>query len=73
MEEIAERIGSDNVTEIWIDQPIKARIGEVVKKLFPNAVIQAVGCHDPLPTIRWPENEKGKVDDPCWSVTHWNV
>lgn len=69
MEEIAERIGSEHVTEIWIDQPIKARIGDVVRRLFPNAVIQAVGCHDPLPTIRWPGNEQGKVDDPCWSVT----
>lgn len=68
-EELFERLGSKHVTEIWIDQPIKAQIGNVVRKLFPNAVIQAIGCQDPLPTIRWPGNEEGKVKDPCWSVT----
>lgn len=67
--EIVERLGSDHITEIWIDQPINAHLGDILKELLPNAVVAAVGCHDPLPTVRWPGNEKGVVSDPCWSVT----
>lgn len=69
VEEIVERLGSDLITEIWVDQPIKAQLGEILGRLTPNAVVQAIGCKDPLPTIRWPGNEKGMVSDPCWSVT----
>ena len=67
--EIVDRLGSDLITEIWVDQPIKAQLGETLKRLTPNAVVQAIGCKDPLPTIRWPGTEKGMVSDPCWSVT----
>lgn len=69
LEEITERLGSDHITEIWIDQPIKAQVGDVLKRLMPKAVVAAVGCHDPLPTVRWPGNENGQVKDPCWSTT----
>ncbi|MEG1663755.1 MAG: alpha-L-fucosidase [Mucinivorans sp.] len=69
IQEIVDRLGSDLITEVWIDQPIKASLGETVKRLMPNAVVAAVGCHDPYPTVRWPGNEKGMVSDPCWSVT----
>jgi len=66
--EIMDRLGPDLVTEIWIDQPITASIGKEIADRAPNAVIQAVGCHDPYPTIRWPGNENGIVADPCWST-----
>lgn len=66
--EIVDRLGSDLVTEIWIDQPIKACLGKEIAKRTPNAVIAAVGCHDPYPTIRWPGTETGTVKDPCWST-----
>lgn len=69
IQEIVDRLGSDLITEIWVDQPIKATLGETLSRLTPNAVVQAIGCHDPYPTIRWPGNEKGMVNDPCWSVT----
>ncbi|MEG0889405.1 MAG: family 20 glycosylhydrolase [Bacteroides sp.] len=71
LEEITERLGSDLIREVWIDQPRKASIGKVLEELTPFAVFAAVGCHDPYPTIRWPGNEKGMVSDPCWSVTTW--
>lgn len=66
--EIVDRLGSDLVSEIWIDQPIKASLGKEIARKTPNAVVAAVGCHDPYPTIRWPGNEKGIVNDPCWST-----
>jgi alpha-L-fucosidase len=66
--EIVDRLGSDLVTEIWIDQPIKASLGKEIANRAPNAVIAAVGCHDPYPTIRWPGTETGTVNDPCWST-----
>jgi alpha-L-fucosidase len=66
--EIVDRLGSDLVSEIWIDQPIKASIGKEIAQRTPNAVVFAVGCHDPLPTIRWPGTETGTVKDPCWST-----
>jgi alpha-L-fucosidase len=66
--EIADRLGSDLVSEIWIDQPIKASIGKEIAQRTPNAVVFAVGCHDPYPTIRWPGTETGTVKDPCWST-----
>ena len=65
--EIVDRLGSDLVTEIWIDQPIKASLGKEIAERTPNAVVAAVGCHDPYPTIRWPGTETGIVKDPCWS------
>ena len=67
-DEIMDRLGSDLVTEIWIDQPIKAAIGKKIAERAPRAVIAAVGSRDPLPTIRWPGNEKGVVAYPCWST-----
>ncbi len=66
--EIMDRLGPDLVTEIWIDQPITATIGKDIAARAPKAVVQAVGCHDPHPTIRWPGNENGVVADPCWST-----
>jgi alpha-L-fucosidase len=66
--EIMDRLGPDLVREIWIDQPIRATIGKEISARAPNAVVQAVGCHDPHPTIRWPGNENGVVSDPCWST-----
>ncbi len=66
--EIMDRLGSDLVREIWIDQPIRAAIGKDIAARAPNAVVQAVGCTDPYPTIRWPGNEHGVVSDPCWST-----
>lgn len=66
--EIMDRLGSDLVTEIWIDQPIKASIGKEIAERAPHAVIAAVGCIDPYPTIRWPGTETGTVSDPCWST-----
>lgn len=70
--EIVDRLGSDLVTEIWIDQPIKASLGKEIANRTPNAVIAAVGCHDPYPTIRWPGTETGTVNDPCWSTIQKN-
>ena len=67
--EISERLGADRITEVWVDQPIKADFEQVAKECLPNAVLFAVGCRHPLPTIRWVGNEQGKVADPCWSVT----
>lgn len=67
-DEIMDRLGSDLVTEIWIDQPIKAAIGKRIAERAPRAVIAAVGSRDPLPTIRWPGNERGTVAYPCWST-----
>ena len=67
-DEIMDRLGSDLVTEIWIDQPIKAAIGQRIAERAPRAVIAAVGSRDPLPTVRWPGNEKGRVAYPCWST-----
>lgn len=67
--EIMDRLGSDLVTEIWIDQPIKASIGKEIAERAPHAVIAAVGCIDPYPSIRWPGTETGTVSDPCWSIT----
>jgi len=67
-DEIMDRLGSDLVTEIWIDQPIKAAIGKRIAERAPRAVIAAVGSRDPLPTIRWPGNERGVVTYPCWST-----
>ena len=67
-DEIMDRLGSDLVTEIWIDQPIKAAIGRRIAERAPRAVIAAVGSRDPLPTIRWPGNERGVVAYPCWST-----
>lgn len=67
-DEIMDRLGSDLVTEIWIDQPIKAAIGKRIAERAPRAVIAAVGSRDPLPTIRWPGNERGVVAYPCWST-----
>ncbi|MEG2068053.1 MAG: alpha-L-fucosidase, partial [Tannerellaceae bacterium] len=67
--EIMDRLGSDLVTEIWIDQPIKASIGKEIAERAPHAVVAAVGCHDPYPSIRWPGTETGTVSDPCWSTT----
>ncbi|MEG1038113.1 MAG: alpha-L-fucosidase, partial [Mucinivorans sp.] len=69
IEEIVDRLGSDLIREVWIDQPIKAKLGQTVSRLMPNAVVAAVGCHDPYPTIRWPGNEKGMVNDHTWSTT----
>lgn len=71
--EIVDRLGSDLVTEIWIDQPIKASIGKEIAQRTPNAVVFAVGCHNPYPTIRWPGTETGTVKDPCWSVTDSSI
>lgn len=68
LDEIMDRLGSDLVTEIWIDQPIKAAIGKRIAERAPRAVIAAVGSRDPLPTIRWPGNERGVVAYPCWST-----
>ena len=67
-DEIMDRLGPDLVTEIWVDQPITASIGKAIATRAPQAVVQAVGCHDPYPTIRWPGNEQGIVSDPCWST-----
>ena len=66
--EIMDRLGSDLVTEIWIDQPIRASLGKEIADRAPKAVVAAVGCVDPYPTIRWPGNEQGHVSDPCWSI-----
>lgn len=66
--EIMDRLGSDLVTEIWIDQPIRASLGKEIADRAPKAVVAAVGCVDPYPTIRWPGNEQGQVSDPCWST-----
>lgn len=66
--EIMDRLGSDLVTEIWIDQPIRASLGKEIANRAPNAVVAAVGCVDPYPTIRWPGTEHGQVSDPCWST-----
>lgn len=66
--EIMDRLGPDLVREIWIDQPIRASIGKDIAARAPYAVVQAVGCQDPYPTIRWPGNESGTVRDPCWST-----
>lgn len=66
--EIMDRLGSDLVTEIWIDQPIRASLGKEIANRAPKAVVAAVGCVDPYPTIRWPGNEHGQVSDPCWST-----
>jgi alpha-L-fucosidase len=66
--EIIDRLGSDLVTEIWIDQPIRASLGMEIADRAPKAVVAAVGCVDPYPTIRWPGNEQGHVSDPCWSI-----
>lgn len=66
--EIMDRLGPDLVREIWIDQPIRAAIGKDIAARAPNAVVQAVGCRDPYPTIRWPGNEHGVVRYPCWST-----
>lgn len=66
--EIMDRLGSDLVTEIWIDQPIRASLGKEIADRAPNAVVAAVGCVDPYPTIRWPGTEHGVVSDPCWST-----
>jgi alpha-L-fucosidase len=66
--EIMDRLGADLVTEIWIDQPIRAKIGKAIAARAPKAVVQAVGCHDPYPTIRWPGTETGTVKYPCWST-----
>jgi alpha-L-fucosidase len=66
--EIMDRLGSDLVTEIWIDQPIRASLGKEIANRAPNAVVAAVGCVDPYPTVRWPGNEDGRVSDPCWST-----
>ncbi len=66
--EIMDRLGSDLVTEIWIDQPIRASLGKEIADRAPKAVVAAVGCVDPYPTIRWPGTEQGQVSDPCWSM-----
>lgn len=66
--EIMDRLGSDLVTEIWIDQPIRATLGKEIADRAPKAVVAAVGCVDPYPTIRWPGTEHGQVSDPCWST-----
>lgn len=66
--EIMDRLGADMVTEIWIDQPIMASIGKDIATRAPHAVVQAIGCRDPYPTIRWPGTEHGMVSDPCWST-----
>ncbi len=66
--EIMDRLGSDLVTEIWIDQPLKASLGKNIAQRATNAVVQAVGCQDPYPTIRWPGTESGTVNYPCWST-----
>ena len=66
--EIMDRLGSDLVTEIWIDQPLQASLGKDIAKRATNAVVQAVGCQDPFPTIRWPGTESGTVNYPCWST-----
>lgn len=67
-QEIMDRLGSDLVTEIWIDQPIRASLGKEIADRAPKAVVAAVGCVDPYPTIRWPGTEQGQVSDPCWSM-----
>ena len=67
-DELMDRLGPDLVREIWIDQPIKTAIGAQVAARAPNAVIAAVGSRDPLPTVRWPGNERGTVRYPCWST-----
>jgi len=67
-DEIMDRLGSDSVTEIWIDQPIKTAIGKHMSERAPRAVFAAVGSRDPLPTVRWPGNEQGRVAYPCWST-----
>lgn len=67
--EIMDRLGSDLVTEIWIDWPRHASLGKEIRERAPHAVIQAVGCIDPLPTLRWPGNERGLLKDPTWSTT----
>lgn len=67
-DEIMDRLGPDLVTEIWIDQPIKAAVGKHIGERAPRAVVAAVGSRDPLPTIRWPGNERGVVAYPCWST-----
>ena len=69
LREIHERLGNDLVTEIWLDLvPRLLTVGKEVEELFPNAVIMAPACRDPLPTIRWPGTETGTVKDPCWST-----
>ncbi len=68
MREIHERSGGDSVTEIWFDLPRHVSVSQEMQELFPNAVLMAVGCVDPYPTIRWPGTESGKVKDPCWSA-----
>ena len=66
--EIMDRLGSDLVTEIWIDQPIKCAVGELFSRRAPRSVFFAVGSRDPFPTIRWPGNEQGRVGYPAWSA-----
>ena len=67
-DELMDRLGADLVREIWIDQPIKSAIGARIAERAPHAVIAAVGSRDPLPTVRWPGNERGTVRYPCWST-----
>ena len=68
VDEVMDRLGSDLVTEIWIDQPIRCAIGDLIARRAPRAVIFAVGSRDPLPTIRWSGNEQGRVAYPAWST-----
>jgi alpha-L-fucosidase len=68
LREIHQRLGSDLVREVWFDHPRHVSASQEMKELFPEAVVMAVACIDPLPTIRWPGTETGKVKDPCWST-----
>ncbi|MCP4339314.1 MAG: alpha-L-fucosidase, partial [Desulfobulbaceae bacterium] len=70
LKELQERMGSEDVVEIWLDLPRFLTLGKEIKEYFPNAVVQGVGCPDPLPTIRWPGTESGTVSYPCWSTVN---
>ena len=69
LKKLHERLGSDDVVEIWLDLPRFLSVGKAVKEYSPNAVIQAVGCPEPLPTIRWPGTESGTVKERLCSKT----
>ena len=64
--EALSRCAPDIVNEFWNDGGMVVPLGDLLAKYAPNAVV--FQGKDPMPTIRWPGTELGKVRDPNWSA-----
>jgi alpha-L-fucosidase len=63
-EEVLTLCGKDLVREVWFDGGCVVPLGDIIRRLAPNAVV----LQDLAADIRWVGNEDGITADPNWNT-----